>query len=120
MLLALLDLNYRFIFVDTGCNGRASDGEVFSGTPLAICLREKSLSLFCLALLLGHKNSVSYAIVANDAFPFQHNMKKPYPHRSKDMIDLVFYYRLCCFRGMVESIFEIEITRFRVLLQPIH
>ena len=78
-----MDLNYRFIFVDTGCNGRVSDDEVFSGTPLVVCLRENSLSLFCPVLLLGHKNSVPYVIVANDAFPFQHNMKKSYPHKSK-------------------------------------
>ena len=32
--MAVVDADYRFVYVDIGCNGRISDGGVFSGTTL--------------------------------------------------------------------------------------
>ena len=43
VLLALVDSNYRFVFVDIGCNGRVSDGGVFGSTSLATGIRNKNL-----------------------------------------------------------------------------
>ena len=35
VLLALVDANYRFLYIDVGCNGSVSDGGVFRDTSLA-------------------------------------------------------------------------------------
>ena len=34
-LLALVDANYKFIYVDVGCNGRISDGDVYRNSSLS-------------------------------------------------------------------------------------
>ena len=118
VLLAIVDSNYKFIFVDIGCNGRVSDGGVFYGTAVAKGLREKKLALP--SPLPGREKPVPYVILADDAFPLQENIMKPYPFKNNDVFCRVFNYRLSRARRMVESSFGILATRFRVLLKPIH
>ena len=120
MLLAIVDSNYKFMFVDIGCNGRVSDGGVFYDTAVAKGLREKSLSLPKSSPLPGREKPVPYVILADDAFPLQENILKPYPFRNDDVFSRIFNYRLSRARRMVESSFGILATRFRVLLKPIY
>ena len=35
VLLALVDANYKFIYLDVGCNGKISDGGVFRNSTLS-------------------------------------------------------------------------------------
>ncbi|XP_064617265.1 putative nuclease HARBI1 [Liolophura sinensis] len=120
VLLALVDAKYRFMFVDIGCNGRVSDGGVFSATQLFTGLKEKALSLPDPSPLPGRTKPVPYVVVADDAFALQENIMKPYPFRTRDIVSRVFNYRLSRARRMVESTFGILATRFRVLLKPIN
>ena len=120
VLLAIVDSNYKFIFVDIGCNGRVSDGGVFYGTAVAKGLREKKLALPEPSPLPGREKPVPYVILADDAFSLQENIMKPYPFKNNDVFCRVFNYRLSRARRMVESSFGILATRFRVLLKPIH
>lgn len=45
VLLALVDANYKFLFVDIGTNGRVSDGGVFRNSALSQALEANSLNL---------------------------------------------------------------------------
>ena len=38
LLMALVDADYKFIYIDVGCNGRISDGGVFAGCSLSEAL----------------------------------------------------------------------------------
>ena len=40
VLLALVDADYKFIYVDVGCNGRVSDGSVFQSSTLADAIKK--------------------------------------------------------------------------------
>ena len=40
VLMALVDANYRFIYIDIGCNGRVSDGGVFDNCSLSKLLSD--------------------------------------------------------------------------------
>ena len=42
---ALVDADYRFIYVGMGCNGRISDGGVFANSYICKAIEEKSLNL---------------------------------------------------------------------------
>ena len=44
VLLAIVDANYNFLYVDNGCNGRISDGGVFKNSTLYTALEENSLN----------------------------------------------------------------------------
>ena len=83
ILLGIVDSYYKFIFVDVGCNGRVADGEVFYGTPVAKGLRRNSLSLPDSSSLPGRSEPVPYVFVADDAFPIQKHILKPYSYKSK-------------------------------------
>ena len=110
VLLTLVDFNYEFVFVDIGCNGRASDGGVFRSTSLAMGIRNKNLALPSPRPLPDRQVAVPYVIVADDAFPLQENIMKPYPYKSKDRVNRVFNYRLSLARRTVESAFGMLAT----------
>ena len=60
VLLALVDTYYKFIFVDAGCNGRASDGGVCRNSSLGDAFEHKSnvwaASLCCSSRCTSHLN----------------------------------------------------------------
>lgn len=68
VLMALVDSNYRFLYLDVGCNGRKSDWGVFGGWMLtAGCTGEQNIQ---------HPTPLSeqlasYCIVADEAFPLK-------------------------------------------------
>ena len=45
VLMAVVDANYKFLFVDIGCNGRISDGGVFKNCATSTALEEKTLNI---------------------------------------------------------------------------
>ena len=81
--MALVDANRRFIYVDIGCNGRISDGGVFSNTSLNDLLENPTnpLNIPRPKPLPGCTTPIPYFIVADDAFPLSDYIMKPYPFR---------------------------------------
>ena len=103
MLLAIVDSNSIFMFVDIGCNRRVSDGGVFYDTTVVKSLRKKSLSLLESSPLPGREKPVPYVILAGDAFPLQENLLKLYPFRNDDKFSRIYNYCLSRACRMVES-----------------
>lgn len=44
VLLALVDAEYNFVYVDVGCNGRVSDGGVYGNSLLHSAVEQNSLN----------------------------------------------------------------------------
>ena len=84
VLMALVDSDYRFLWIDVGCNGRISDGGVFDGCSLQQALARRSDMLPDPAPCPGDERSTSFYVCADDAFPLQENLMKPFSH--KDML----------------------------------
>jgi hypothetical protein len=119
VLLALVDANYRFRFVDVGCNGRVSDGGVFRNSKLYDCLENDKLNIPKLEPITGTQYSSNYVIVADEAFPLKPYLLKPYSGRDLNNPRRVFNYRLSRARRVVESAFGILASRFRIFYSPI-
>ncbi|XP_041377183.1 uncharacterized protein LOC121389579 [Gigantopelta aegis] len=117
--MALVDADYKFMWVDVGCNERISDGGVFEGCSLQQALDRRSSMFPDPAPCPGDERPLSYYIIADDAFPLQENLMKPYLH--KDMIHehRIFNYRLSRARRVVENAFGIMANRFRVYFTKI-
>ena len=45
VLLALVDADYKFRYIDVGCNGRISDGGIFRNSPISKALEKKPFKL---------------------------------------------------------------------------
>lgn len=66
--MAVADAYYRFLYVDVGCNGRASDGGAFNKCSFASAMNADALKLPQPSPLSGRIMDVPYMIVADDAF----------------------------------------------------
>ena len=119
-MVALVDANYKFVYVDVGAAGRAGDAGVYNQSTLKKAIISNSLNLPSLAFIQGSStDKISYHIVGDDTFPMTENLMKPYPHRNLDKKNQIFNYRLSRARRVVENAFGILALRWRVLLTTI-
>lgn len=119
MLLALVDANYKFIYVDVGAAGRAGDAGVFGDSTLKKALTSNSLDLPPPSTIPGISTEIHHHIVGDDAFPLTTQVMKPYPHRNLNKRQRVYNYRLSRARRVVENAFGILAHRWRVFLTTI-
>lgn len=108
ILLALVDHDYCFTFVDIGATGRANDAGVFEKSNLKHAIENN--------LLLIPEN---YVFVADDAFPLKSYIVKPYSKRNLSVREKICNYRISRARRISENAFGILAARFRVFRKPI-
>lgn len=77
VLLALVDGNKKFLCVDVGQYGRASDGNVFSNSNIGKRLTRLNFGLPPDENL--GDTCLPYVIVGNEAFPLKQYLMRPYP-----------------------------------------
>ena len=123
VLLAIVDYNYKFIFVDVGCQGRISDGGVYRNSFFYKVTQENLLDLPPDKPLPVSNNPyydsqntepMPYVFLAEDAFPLGKHCLKPYSQSGLTPMKRVFSYRLSRFRRVTENAFGILTNRFRV------
>lgn len=121
VLLGVGDANYNFIYADVGCQGRISDGGVFKFTSLYKKMVQNKLNIPPEKALPSRSTPVPYVFVADDAFALSTHVMKPYPGQRlcSSSAERIFNYRLCRARRIIENIFGILSSKFRVLLKPI-
>ncbi|XP_046811158.1 protein ANTAGONIST OF LIKE HETEROCHROMATIN PROTEIN 1-like [Lucilia cuprina] len=118
VLMAVVDAEYNFLYVDVGCNGRVSDGGVFGNCSFQCALDNNDLNLPPPKPLPGRQASVPFVLVADDAFRMQKHLLKPYPGKSLSAGQRIFNYRLSRARRIVENAFGIMAKRFQVFACP--
>lgn len=119
VLLALVDADYKFLYVDVGTNGRVSDGGVFASSKLAEKLENGTLHLPSEKCAPGSQVQFPAMIVGDDAFPLRSYLMKPFCLRKMTKGQRVFNYRLSRARRVVENAFGHLANRFRVFMTPI-
>lgn len=119
VLFALVDANYNFIFADVGVQGRISDGGVFKHSQLCKMLEAQTLNLPTPSAIPGIEKELPFVFVADEAFPLNDNIMKPYSgNYGKGSMERIFNYRLSRARKVVENVFGISSSVFRVLRKP--
>jgi len=121
VLMALVDANYNFIFVDVGCQGRISDSGVYRNTAMWKKFENGQLMLPADEPLDAETNIMfPYVFVVDSAFALNKHMMKPYSGvHDKGNGKRVFNYRLSRARRVVENAFGIMASVFRVFRRPI-
>lgn len=121
ILLALVDANYKFLYIDVGTNGRIGDAGVYTKSKLRECLMDRSILNIPDSKQLPNTNiTTPFVVLADDAFPLSYNVMKPYSLKNITKEEKIFNYRLSRGRRMVESSFGILASRFRVFLTAIN
>lgn len=110
VLLALVDSNYCFTYIDVGTQGRFNDASIFRNSILKTKLEDGSLNFPPWGVILG-----------DEAFPLKSYLMKPYSRRlSLTTEEKIFNYRLSRARRIVENAFGIMTSKFRIYRTPIY
>ena len=84
--MALVDADYKFINILTGAQGRNGDSEVFTDSQIYKRMVLNNLNLPPDEVLPGEENvqnkiNMPHVIVADDAFPLNRHIMKPYAQK---------------------------------------
>jgi hypothetical protein len=107
LLLAVVDINYKFTIIDVGSMGRFIDGSIFSTSVLGKNPNKQSLKFPPPVLVPNFEQPLPNVFVGEDAFPLSENLTRPYPKRSVTgkYENKVFNYRLSRARQTVGMFF---------------
>lgn len=119
VLLAVVDADYKLLYVDVGAEGRFSDGGVFAHSSLSLALENNSLNLPDACQLSSESDKkLPFYIVGDDAFPLKTYLMKPYSKRDLTPDERIANYRFSRARRVMENTFGIMANVFRVLHTP--
>lgn len=94
VLMAVVDTNYNFIFVDIGAYGKDCDSNVFKETVFWKRLLNNALNLPQPALIPETNFQLPYVFVADEAFALHKNVLRPFSGRELNETMSIFNYRL--------------------------
>lgn len=115
ILMALVDANYQFLWLNIGTEGAAGDAQIWNGCDLKRRLSNNTMNLPPPEPLPGDVTDIPYFIIGDDAFALEEYMQKPYSQRALSREERIFNYRLSRARRVVENAFGVLAMRFRVL-----
>ena len=116
ILFALCDADYKFLWTEVGCNGIASDGQIFNQCELEELVQNGTIRFPDPEPLPGDDRDMPYFIAGDDAFPLKKWLMKPFSTRGLDERCRIFNYRLSRGQCVVENAFIIPANRFSLLL----
>lgn len=91
VLLALVDAQLRFIFVDIGTNGRQSDSGIWNRSSLKKHLENNSIHIPEPAPLPHSNMNFPFVIVGDEGFPLTSRLLIPYPKECQGRKDRRIY-----------------------------
>ena len=118
--MAVASGDYKFISVDIGQIGSASDSGIWERSQFGEAWKQKAINTPPPTPQPGTNDPVDYVMIGDEAFPLQPNLLRPYPGRDLNTMTKKRYnYRLSRARRVVENTFGILTNRFRVLFTTI-
>ena len=119
VLLALVDGDYKFLWVDMEAAGSSSDAKIFKHSDLRHKIEDSSIGFPESESLFADGSKVNFFILGDDAFPLKIWLVKPYSRQGMDLNQRVFNYRLSWGRRVVENTIRILTSHFWIFQRPI-
>ncbi|XP_042238892.1 uncharacterized protein LOC121877280 [Homarus americanus] len=113
-MLALVDADNRFMYINAGSCGRASDAGIWDRCTLKEGLEQKLLNVPTTGAPLPFSTEWPYVIVGDDAFPLKTYMMKPFPGEDLTADKRIFNYWLSRERRLSLNAFGILSAKFRI------
>ena len=118
-MLALVDGQYKFRWVDVGTAGSCSDAQIFNACQLKRKIEDGRIGFPDPAPITQGGRDVPYFILADDAFALKTWLMKPYGRRMLTREEMIASNRISRGRRVVENAFGILVLRFRVKLTTV-
>ena len=117
LLLALVDAQYKFLWVNVGASGSSSDAQIFNHSKLRRKIENGTLGLPPQEPLGPGRPNLHYFFLGDDTFALVPWLVKPYSRGQLNREERVANYRISRGQRVVENAFGILLVgRFRVLL----
>ena len=117
--MAVVNANYQFTLVDIGNVGRQSDGGVFSASNLGFAMNSGKLPIPGPPKVSEFHKDLPYVFIGDEAFPLKPFLIRTYSRIARALLKRIFNYRLSRARRIVENVFGILDTRFKIFRQTI-
>lgn len=117
VLMAVVNHNYEFIYVDVGKQGRISDGGIIQATTFHNRLQNGTLNL---PPSIECDEGLNFIFIGDEAFALEEHILKPYSQKNLNHEKRIYNYRLARARNVVENAFGLIANRFRILLTSIN
>ena len=119
VMLASVDGQYKFRWVDVGTAGACSHAQIFNTCHLKRKIDDVSIGFPDPAPITQGGQDVPYFIMADDAFALKTWLMKPYGRRMLTREERIANYRISRGRRVVENAFGILVLRFSVMMTTI-
>ena len=106
VLLALVDTDYRFLWIDCGSSGSCLDAQIFNRSDLRDKIKDRSLGLPPLEPPGERGPDLHYFLLGDDSFALTPWMVKPYSRRQLTREERIANYRMSRGRRVVENPLE--------------
>ncbi|XP_065584575.1 uncharacterized protein LOC136043591, partial [Artemia franciscana] len=121
VLMAVVDADYKFQFVDVGAEGSAGDSSIFARSSFGCAILNETIET-PEPKPIPNGTILPHVFVADEAFPLKMNIMRPFPGGLSvaDRQKRVYNYRLSRARLVVENAFGILAARWRIFNSPIN
>lgn len=120
VLLAIVDSNYKFVYVDIGSFGKDSDSTIFKNSTFWNLLQKNELNIPESCPILNTSINADYVFVEDEAFGLSQHVLRPYGGRNLTKNKRIFNYRLSRVRRYVECAFGILSNKWRIFHRPMN
>uniref|UniRef100_UPI0035901E0C putative nuclease HARBI1 n=1 Tax=Myxine glutinosa TaxID=7769 RepID=UPI0035901E0C len=116
VLMALVDADYKFVWVSCGANGSVSDTQLWNQCELKTAIEDKQIGFPDAEPLPGDDQDTPFFFIGDDAFALKTFMMKPFSRRNMYNDECIFNDRLSGVRRIIENTFGILANPFMCLL----
>lgn len=95
VLLAVVDANYCFTYVDIGAYGSQSDSGIFAKCEFGKQLLSNTLGVPESEIFPGTDFKLPFVFIGDEAFPLSGNLMRPFPGKELDIERRIYNYRHC-------------------------